>query len=42
MKDINDLLKLGNPLLYQVCEPINKYYLPLLKEWVKDLDKAIN
>ena len=37
MKTINDLLLLGDPRLYQVCEPVKQNELPLVKEWVNDL-----
>lgn len=37
MKTLNDLLLLGNPLLYQTCEPVTKDELPFVKNWVNDL-----
>jgi len=37
MKTIDDLLLLGDPRLYQVCEPVNQNELPLVKEWVSDM-----
>jgi peptide deformylase len=37
MKTINDLLLLGDPRLYHVCEPVQQNELPLVKEWVSDL-----
>jgi len=37
MKTINDLLLLGDPRLYQVCEPVKQNELPLVKEWGNDL-----
>jgi peptide deformylase len=42
MKGLNDILQLGNPLLYQVCEPVYKHELPLVTEWVSDLNNAMN
>jgi peptide deformylase len=41
MKDLNDLLLLGDPRLYQVCEPVEKAELLLVKEWVADLDNVM-
>lgn len=37
MKRLDDLLQLGNPLLYEVSEPILRSELPLVKDWVADL-----
>lgn len=41
MKGLNDILQLGNPLLYGVCEPVLQSELPLVKEWVADLDNVM-
>lgn len=41
MKRIDDLLQLGNPLLYEVCEPILASELPLVKDWVADLHNVM-
>jgi peptide deformylase len=41
MKNLSDLLLLGDPRLYQVCKPIEKSELPLVKEWVSDLDNVM-
>lgn len=41
MKKLSDLILLGDPRLYQVCEPIEKSELPLIDEWVSDLDNII-
>ncbi len=41
MKGLNDLLQLGNPLLYQVCEPVQQHELPSVTEWVNDLDNVM-
>jgi len=37
MKTLNDLLLLGDPRLYEVCEPILQGELPQVKEWVADM-----
>lgn len=42
MKGLNDILQLGNPLLYEVCEPVLQSELPLVKEWVADMDNVMN
>lgn len=41
MKKLSDLVMLGDERLYQVCEPIEKSELPLLKEWITDLDNVM-
>ena len=41
MKKLSDLLLLGDQRLYQVCEPIDKSELHLLKGWVADLDNVM-
>ncbi len=41
MKTLNDLLLLGDPRLYQVCDPVLPEELPLLKEWVADLHNVM-
>lgn len=41
MKNLNDLLLLGDPRLYEVCEPVKKEELPLVKEWTADLDNVM-
>jgi peptide deformylase len=41
MKGLDDLLQLGNPLLYQVCEPVQQHELPSVTEWVSDLDNVM-
>jgi peptide deformylase len=41
MKGLDDLIPLGNPLLYQVCEQVHKQELPLVSEWVSDLDNVM-
>ena len=41
MKSISDLLLLGEPRLYQVCEPVLQVELPLVKEWVADMDNVM-
>ncbi|WP_044171478.1 peptide deformylase [Flectobacillus major] len=37
MKQLKDLLLLGDPRLYEVCEPVQVHELPLVHEWVTDL-----
>ncbi len=41
MKNLDDMVLLGDPRLYQVCEPIEKSELPLVKKWVSDLDNVM-
>lgn len=41
MKRLDDLLQLGHPLLYEVCEPILQSELPLVKDWVVNLHNVM-
>jgi len=41
MKFLKDLLQLGNPLLYQVSEPVLQTELSLVKTWVADLHNVM-
>ena len=41
MKTLHDLLLLGNPRLYETCEPVLRTELPLVKGWVTDLDNVM-
>ncbi|SNS09084.1 peptide deformylase [Belliella buryatensis] len=41
MKTVDDIVKLGDPRLYQVCEPVLKEELHLVEDWVKDLHDAM-
>lgn len=41
MKGLNDLLLLGEPKLYEKSDPVLKTELPLLKDWVADLDNVM-
>ena len=41
MKGLQDLLQLGNPLLYQVSEPIRQEELSAVSSWVKDLHNVM-
>lgn len=41
MKTLNDLLLLGDARLYEVCEPVQKEELHLVKNWVADLDNVM-
>ena len=42
MKSLADLLLLGDPRLYETCEPVLKTELPLVNDWVADLDNVMN
>lgn len=41
LKKLDDLLLLGDPRLYQTCEPLKKSELPLVPGWVADLDNVM-
>ena len=41
MKTLSDLLQLGHPKLYEVCEPVLQSELPLVKNWVADLHNVM-
>ena len=41
MKTLDDLLLLGDPRLYEVCEPVLKEELPLVKNWIADMYNVI-
>ncbi|MFC3879509.1 peptide deformylase [Algoriphagus namhaensis] len=41
MKTIHDILKLGDPRLYEVCEPVSREELPLVEAWVQQLHEAM-
>ncbi len=41
MKKLEDLLLLGNPLLYQTCEPVLESELYLVSAWVADLHNVM-
>jgi peptide deformylase len=41
MKTLNDLLLLGDPRLYETCEPVLRTELPLVKGWIADLDNVM-
>jgi peptide deformylase len=41
MKTIDDLLLLGDPRLYQVCDPVLEAELPLVKGWVAGMDDVM-
>jgi len=41
MKTLNDVLLLGDPRLYKVCEPVGEAEKSLVKEWVEDLDNVM-
>lgn len=41
MKNLSDLLLLGDPRLYETCEPVLESELPLVAGWVADLDNVM-
>jgi peptide deformylase len=41
MKTLNDLLLLGDPRLYETCQPIVRTELSLVADWVADLDNVM-
>jgi peptide deformylase len=41
MKTLQDLLLLGDPRLYEKCDPILPSELPQVKDWVADLDNVM-
>lgn len=41
MKTLDDLLLLGDPRLYQVCEPVLQTELTLVKDWVADMHNVM-
>lgn len=41
MKNLNDLLLLGDPRLYEVCEPVKETDLSLVSGWMSDMDNVI-
>ena len=41
MKRLENLLQLGNPLLYEICKPVLPSELPLVKTWVADLHNVM-
>ncbi|MEP6615806.1 MAG: peptide deformylase [Ginsengibacter sp.] len=41
MKNIQDLLLLGNPLLHEISTPVSKEELPLVSGWISDLDNVM-
>ncbi|MBB6326915.1 peptide deformylase [Algoriphagus iocasae] len=41
MKTIHDILKLGDPRLYEVCEPVLEEELDQVPEWTQQLHEAM-
>jgi|GEM_PF-2500400 len=41
MKTIHDILTLGDPRLYENCEPVSQEELPAVMEWVQQLHEAM-
>ena len=40
LKRLNDLVLLGDPRLFEICEPIDKSELHLVKDWAADLNTS--
>ena len=38
---IKEILKLGNPKLYEISSPVTEEDLPMVKEWVEDLHDTL-
>ncbi len=41
MKTIHNILKLGDPRLYEMCVPVLESELPLVPDWVQQLHEAM-
>lgn len=41
MKQVEDILKLGDPRLYKKCDPVLQEELVYVKDWVQDLHEAM-
>jgi peptide deformylase len=41
MKTLQDLLLLGDPRLYEKCDPVLPWELPLVSGWVADMDNVM-
>lgn len=41
LKNLNDLLLLGDPRLYHTCDPVQESELPMVKTWVADLHNVM-
>jgi len=41
MKTLQDLLLLGDPRLYEKCDPVLPEELPLVTDWVADMDNVM-
>lgn len=41
MITVDNILKLGDPRLYENCAPLTRDELPLVENWVKDLHEAM-
>jgi peptide deformylase len=41
LKTLSDLFLLGDPRLYETCNPVLETELPLVKSWVADLDNVM-
>ena len=41
MKGLTDLLTLGDPRLYEICEPVTPEETPLIEGWIADLHNVM-
>ena len=41
MKELKDLLLIGNPLLYEVSKPVERSELSMMGDWIADLDNVM-
>ncbi len=41
MKTLSDLVLLGDPRLYEICEPVRKSDIPDIEGWVTDLNNVM-
>ena len=41
MKTLSDIVLLGDPRLYEGCEPVGKSEISFVEEWVADLDNVM-
>ena len=41
MKNLNDLVLLGDPRLYEKCDPVEESDISQLKDWVAELDNVM-
>ena len=41
MKNLSDLLLLGDPRLYEICDPVTEDDLHLVEDWIEDLHNVM-